>query len=52
VAARRRRIATSCHNLGKTLLKMPDGVKINEPTAVDLQVCIRTTSGFELTNGQ
>jgi len=38
------------HNLGKTLLKMPDGVKINAPTAVDLQVVHPNDTGFELNN--
>ena len=38
------------HNIGKTLLKMPDGVRINAPTAVDLQVVHPNDTGFELNN--
>jgi len=32
------------------LLKMPDGVKINAPTPVDLQVVHPNDTGFELNN--
>jgi sulfur-oxidizing protein SoxY len=38
------------HNIGKTLMKMPEGVKINAPTAVDLQVVHPNDTGFELNN--
>jgi sulfur-oxidizing protein SoxY len=38
------------HNIGKTLLKMPEGVKINAPTPVDLQVVHPNDTGFELNN--
>jgi sulfur-oxidizing protein SoxY len=38
------------HNLGKTLLKMPEGVKLNAPTPVDLQVVHPNDTGFELNN--
>jgi sulfur-oxidizing protein SoxY len=38
------------HNLGKTLLKTPEGVKLNAPTAVDLQVVHPNDTGFELNN--
>ena len=36
--------------LGKTLLKLPEGVKMNVPTAVDLQVVHPNDTGFELNN--
>jgi sulfur-oxidizing protein SoxY len=38
------------HNIGKTLLKTPEGVKLNVPTAVDLQVVHPNDTGFELNN--
>jgi sulfur-oxidizing protein SoxY len=38
------------HNIGKTLLKTPEGVKLNAPTAVDLQVVHPNDTGFELNN--
>lgn len=38
------------HNIGKTLLKMPEGVKMNAPTPVDLQVVHPNDTGFELNN--
>jgi sulfur-oxidizing protein SoxY len=38
------------HNIGKTIIKMPDGVKINAPTPVDLQVVHPNDTGFELNN--
>jgi sulfur-oxidizing protein SoxY len=38
------------HNIGKTIIKMPDGVKINAPNAVDLQVVHPNDTGFELNN--
>jgi len=36
--------------IGKTLLKLPEGVKMNAPTAVDLQVVHPNDTGFELNN--
>jgi sulfur-oxidizing protein SoxY len=38
------------HNIGKTMLKTPEGVKLNAPTAVDLQVVHPNDTGFELNN--
>ncbi|HTT09947.1 MAG TPA: quinoprotein dehydrogenase-associated SoxYZ-like carrier [Burkholderiaceae bacterium] len=38
------------HNLGKTILKLPDGVRMNAPTPVDLQVVHPNDTGFELNN--
>jgi len=38
------------HNIGKTILKLPDGVKMNAPTPVDLQVVHPNDTGFELNN--
>lgn len=38
------------HNIGKTLLRMPEGVKLNAPTPVDLQVVHPNDTGFELNN--
>jgi sulfur-oxidizing protein SoxY len=38
------------HNIGKTILKMPEGVKMNTPTPVDLQVVHPNDTGFELNN--
>ncbi|HUL65033.1 MAG TPA: quinoprotein dehydrogenase-associated SoxYZ-like carrier [Burkholderiaceae bacterium] len=38
------------HNIGKTLLKLPEGVKMNAPTPVDLQVVHPNDTGFELNN--
>ena len=38
------------HNIGKTLMKMPEGVKMNAPTPVDLQVVHPNDTGFELNN--
>ena len=38
------------HNIGKTVLKMPEGVKMNAPTPVDLQVLHPNDTGFELNN--
>jgi sulfur-oxidizing protein SoxY len=38
------------HNIGKTLLKLPEGPKLNAPTAVDLQVVHPNDTGFELNN--
>ena len=38
------------HNIGKTLLKLPEGVKLNAPTAADLQVVHPNDTGFELNN--
>ena len=37
-------------NIGKTVLKMPEGVKMNAPTPVDLQVVHPNDTGFELNN--
>ncbi len=37
-------------NIGKTFLKLPEGAKINAPTAVDLQVVHPNDTGFELNN--
>lgn len=36
------------HNIGKTILKIPEGIKGNEPTAVDLQVVHPNDTGFEM----
>lgn len=36
------------HNIGKTLLKMPEGIKANEPTPVDLQIVHPNDTGFEM----
>src|SRR5262245_30404057 len=38
------------HNIGKTLLKTPEVVKLNAPTAADLQVVHPNDTGFELNN--
>jgi sulfur-oxidizing protein SoxY len=38
------------HNIGKTLIKMPEGAKMNAPTPVDLQVVHPNDTGFELNN--
>ncbi|MBA3596073.1 MAG: quinoprotein dehydrogenase-associated SoxYZ-like carrier [Methylibium sp.] len=38
------------HNIGKTVFKLPSGVKLNEPTAVDVQVTHPNDTGFELNN--
>jgi sulfur-oxidizing protein SoxY len=38
------------HNIGKTLLKLPEGVKLNAPTLADLQVVHPNDTGFELNN--
>jgi sulfur-oxidizing protein SoxY len=38
------------HNIGKTVLKMPEGVKMNATTPVDLQVVHPNDTGFELNN--
>lgn len=36
------------HNIGKTLLKMPEGIKANQPTPVDLQIVHPNDTGFEM----
>lgn len=36
------------HNIGKTVFKMPEGVKLNEPTPVDVTVIHPNDTGFEL----
>ena len=36
------------HNIGKTLLKIPEGIKANEPTPVDLQIVHPNDTGFEM----
>jgi len=36
------------HNIGKTLLKVPEGVHMDAPTPVDLQVVHPNDTGFEL----
>ena len=36
------------HNIGKTFLKIPEGIKANEPTPVDLQVVHPNDTGFEM----
>lgn len=36
------------HNIGKTLLKLPEGIKAGEPTAVDLQIVHPNDTGFEM----
>lgn len=36
------------HNIGKTFLKMPEGIKANEPTPVDLQIVHPNDTGFEM----
>ncbi len=36
------------HNIGKTLLKIPEGIKAHEPTAVDVQVVHPNDTGFEM----
>jgi sulfur-oxidizing protein SoxY len=38
------------HNIGKTIMKLPEGVKMNAPTPVDLQVVHPNDTGFELNN--
>ena len=38
------------HNLGKTVFKLPAEVKMNEPTAADVQVVHPNDTGFELNN--
>jgi len=36
------------HNIGKTILKMPEGIRANGPTPVDLQVVHPNDTGFEM----
>ncbi len=36
------------HNIGKTILKIPEGIKANEPTPVDVQVVHPNDTGFEM----
>jgi sulfur-oxidizing protein SoxY len=36
------------HNIGKTFLKIPEGIKANEPTPVDLQIVHPNDTGFEM----
>ena len=36
------------HNIGKTILKMPEGIKVNAPTPVDVQVVHPNDTGFEM----
>ncbi len=36
------------HNIGKTLLKLPEGIKANQPTPVDLQIVHPNDTGFEM----
>lgn len=36
------------HNIGKTLLKIPEGIKANQPTPVDLQIVHPNDTGFEM----
>ncbi|NJD36267.1 MAG: quinoprotein dehydrogenase-associated SoxYZ-like carrier [Betaproteobacteria bacterium] len=36
------------HNIGKTILKLPEGIKPNEPTPLDLQVVHPNDTGFEM----
>lgn len=36
------------HNIGKTQFKLPEGVKLNAPTAADVQVVHPNDTGFEL----
>ena len=38
------------HNLGKTVFKLPTEVKMNAPTAADVQVVHPNDTGFELNN--
>jgi sulfur-oxidizing protein SoxY len=38
------------HNLGKTVFRLPTDVKLNEPTAADVQVVHPNDTGFELNN--
>jgi sulfur-oxidizing protein SoxY len=38
------------HNIGKTVFKLPSGVKPNEPTPADVQVTHPNDTGFELNN--
>lgn len=38
------------HNIGKTVFKLPHGVKMNEVNAVDVQVTHPNDTGFELNN--
>jgi sulfur-oxidizing protein SoxY len=38
------------HNLGKTAFKLPAEVKMNQPTAADVQVVHPNDTGFELNN--
>jgi len=38
------------HNIGKTAFKLPEGVKMNAPTPVDVQVVHPNDTGFELNN--
>ena len=38
------------HNLGKTVFKLPTDVKMNAPTAADVQVVHPNDTGFELNN--
>jgi sulfur-oxidizing protein SoxY len=38
------------HNLGKTVFKLPTEVKLDEPTAADVQVVHPNDTGFELNN--
>jgi len=37
-------------NIGKTIMKLPDGVHMDAPTTVDLQVVHPNDTGFELNN--
>lgn len=38
------------HNIGKTVFRLPSGVKLNEPTVADVQVTHPNDTGFELNN--
>jgi sulfur-oxidizing protein SoxY len=38
------------HNIGKTVMKLPEGVRMNALTPVDLQVVHPNDTGFELNN--
>lgn len=36
------------HNMGKTIFKLPEGLKMNSPTPVDLQIVHPNDTGFEM----
>jgi sulfur-oxidizing protein SoxY len=38
------------HNIGKTVMRLPEGVRMDQPTTVDLTVIHPNDTGFELNN--